>query len=86
VAELRDLRSDLQTLRLAADVQMTGPEIFLAVMGAPFLVLGIVTYIRDNRKTNLNSKERRWRWISTVAFLSAGGFAVGLAIISAILQ
>jgi hypothetical protein len=65
---------------------MTGPEIVLAVMGAPLLVLGIVTYIRDNRNTNLDPKERQWRWISTVAFLSAGGFAVGLAIVSAILQ
>jgi multisubunit Na+/H+ antiporter MnhB subunit len=65
---------------------MTGPEIFLAVMGAALLVLGIVTYIRDNRNTNLNHKERKWRWISTVAFLSAGGVAVGVAIISAIRQ
>jgi cytochrome c oxidase assembly factor CtaG len=65
---------------------MTGPEIFLALMGVPFLVLGIVTYIRDNRNNNLNPKERQWRWVSTVAFLSAGGFAVGVAIVAAILQ
>jgi len=55
-------------------------------MGALLLVLGIVTYIRDNRNTNLNPKERKWRWISTVAFLSSGGVAVGVAIISAIRQ
>ena len=65
---------------------MTGPEILLAVMGAAFLVLGIVIYIRDNRNTSLKPQERQWRWVSIVAFLSAGGLAVGLAILSASLQ
>jgi hypothetical protein len=47
---------------------MTGPEILLAVMGAAFLVLGIVIYIRDNRNTSLKPKSRQWRWISLSRF------------------